>query len=489
MTTTIVLFYNNFRLSDNPALHWALQQGSIVPVYIHDDDLHKPYPLGEASLLWLQQSLESIQQSFAKLKCDFIIRKGPTLDIINDLVKTTKAQTITWNKRYEPHLRSFDETLIQTLHQVGLQTKIHEGYLLYDPLSIKTGAGTAFKVFTPFSKACLASPSPHIPFPPPQNISSIQGIKSETFSAISLSPSAQYWAKPLGELWDISEEAAHTHLENFIHKALSHYKDDRDRPDHEGTSKLSPYLHFGQISPQQIWHRVNKVASTENLNQNSIYRYLMEILWREFSWHLLFHFPTLPHKPLVSNFKHFPWAKDKTGFKAWTKGLTGYPLIDAGMRQLWQTGWMHNRVRMVVASFLIKDLLIDWKKGADWFWDTLFDADLGSNSASWQWVAGCGADAAPFFRIFNPILQSKKFDPHGDYIKKFIPELRKLDVKYIHEPWAAPDDLLQKAGIILGQTYPKPIVDHAFARKRALTALASLKDPRAKVSNQDSFLF
>jgi len=288
-------------------------------------------------------------------------------------------------------------------------------------------------------------------------------------------PSRSAWTKGLAEVWDVRESAARDQLADFLESSLAHYDGARDRPDIEGTSRQSAYLHFGQISPRQVWHAVQHEKAKQNAQHSSIERYLLELLWREFSWHLLQAFPEMAEKSLNSTFDAFPWRSDRTELIAWQKGQTGYPIVDAGMRQLWQTGWMHNRVRMVVASFLVKHLLIDWREGEAWFWDTLVDADLGANAASWQWVAGCGADAAPYFRIFNPVLQGQKFDPNGDYVRRFVPELARLGDKYIHAPWNAPPEVLDEAGIVLGQTYPKPIVDHSFARKRALAALAQTK--------------
>jgi deoxyribodipyrimidine photo-lyase len=280
----------------------------------------------------------------------------------------------------------------------------------------------------------------------------------------------------------VHEAAAQDKLFRFLADGIAAYAEARDRPDVEGTSRLSPYLHFGQISPRQVWHAVQNAKAKSNAAHASIERFLLEVLWREFSWHLLQQHPTLPERPLNPAFEQFPWRTDQAGLAAWQTGQTGYPIVDAGMRQLWQTGWMHNRVRMVVASFLIKHLLLDWRDGEAWFWDTLVDADLGANAASWQWVAGCGADAAPYFRIFNPILQGQKFDPKGDYVRRYVPELARLDTKYIHAPWQASPTLLNEAGVVLGKTYPKPIVEHGFARKRALAALAAMKDPSAAPS-------
>lgn len=485
MSTTIVLFYNNLRLADNRALSWAADHGAVVPLYIHSESEATPYPMGGASRWWLQESLKDLSNSLRKLGVSLILRRGKCIEILKNLLQTTGAKTVVWNRRYEPAFAAQDEKLAATLRAEGVEVLIFDGFLLFDPANIRTGGGTPFKVFTPFSKACFASDPPPKPLPAPKKLQGVDGLKSDMLDDWSLVPRTAKWPKGLAATWDVREVAAHKQLQNFIADNLTGYKTRRDIPAIDGTSRLSPYLHFGQISPHQIWYQVQEAHAKASVNNASIERYLLEILWREFSWHLLHQFPDLPQKPLTPSFANFPWVRNDAAVIAWQKGMTGYPLIDAGMRQLWQTGWMHNRVRMIVASFFIKDLLIDWREGAAWFWDTLVDADLGSNSASWQWVAGCGADAAPFFRIFNPVLQGKKFDPQGDYIRRYVPELAKLDNRWIHEPWLAPASELAEAGVVLGKTYPHPIVDHAQARQKALAALASIKDPRALISAQD----
>ena len=488
MLTTIVLFYQNLRLADNRSLVFAVERGTVVPVYIFEDTkkiTHKP---GGASRWWLHESLKDLGSNLQRLGTDLILRRGDALAVIRDLINQTGATTVTWNRRYEPDLTVHDEKLKAALQKDGIEVYVHEGFLLFEPNSIRTGSGTPFKVFTPFSKACFNAPAPSKPIPAPKQLQGIKGIATDSIDDWKLVPRAAKWPKGLATAWDVSEKAAWRRLHDFLDDAIDGYKENRDRPYMDGTSRLSPYLHFGQMSPHQIWHAVQNRAASGGKNAASIERYLLEVLWREFSWHLLHQFPALPEKPIVSSFEHFPWHDDPNALKAWQQGMTGYPIVDAGMRQLWQTGWMHNRVRMVVASFLIKHLLIDWREGEAWFWDTLVDADLGSNSASWQWVAGCVADAAPFFRIFNPMLQGKKFDPKGEYVKSYVPELARIDAEYIHEPWRAPVDKLRKANITLGSTYPAPIVDHDAARRRALTAYASLKAPNgAKMDAIDIF--
>lgn len=485
-TTTILWLREDLRLSDNAALHAASARGRVVPLYILENDSY--YSPGGATKWWLQEALKDLGQNFANLSAPLILRRGDAAKIMHSIARETKATHISWNRRYQPHQSRKDADIAATLEAASLRVDIHDGYLLFDPKTIRTGGGTPFKVFTPFSKACFASKPPGKALPVPKKLDGISGLASDDLETWKLVPSKAVWPKGLAAAWKVGENAAHRQLRHFIENNLSHYKLGRDRPDQDYTSRLSPYLHFGQISPRQAWHAIQfAVAQSSALNSNAE-RYLLELLWREFSWHLLQHFPNLPTEPLNASFKSFPWKQDTKSFQAWQKGMTGYPIVDAGMRQLWQTGWMHNRVRMIVASFLIKDLLIDWREGAAWFWDTLVDADLGSNTASWQWVAGCGADAAPYFRIFNPTLQGQKFDANGDYVRHYVPELAKLSAEYIHEPWKTPASELTKAEVVLGKTYPFPIIDHAKARIRALAALKQTKSVSGQeTENKDLF--
>ncbi|MFY9286955.1 MAG: deoxyribodipyrimidine photo-lyase [Alphaproteobacteria bacterium] len=477
----------DLRLADNAALNWAARQGPVVPLYIWDEDGEDPFPPGGASKWWLAEALKDLSEAFEKLGAPLILRRGEPKQVLESLIAETGATSITWNKSYEPFACARDNHLIEFFEKKGLIIKPHSGFLLFEPGSIKTGAGTPFKVFTPFSKACFAAKTPEKPEAAPSKLQSMAGIKTDDLKNWNLVPKKATWPEGLKAAWTPGEKAAHQHLRNFIDKALDSYQKGRDRPDKNHTSRLSSYLHFGHISPKQVWHAIQyAVAKTPSLGSHAE-RYLLEILWREFSWHLLSHIPNLPTEPLNKSFSQFPWKKDEKGLKAWQRGMTGYPIVDAGMRQLWQTGWMHNRVRMIAASFLIKDLLIDWREGAAWFWDTLVDADLGNNTASWQWVAGCGADASPYFRIFNPTLQGEKFDPDGDYVRQFVPELAKLDRQFIHQPWKAPQKALKEAGIILGTTYPNPIIDHGKARERALTALKSTKSNASQAAEIKGF--
>ncbi|MDR3527200.1 MAG: deoxyribodipyrimidine photo-lyase, partial [Rhizomicrobium sp.] len=470
MQTTIVLFQQNLRVADNPGLARAVKRGRVVPLFIWDESTGRQP--GAASRWWLREALADLQKNLSRLGTPLVIRRGAKVAVLHNLVQETGAQAVAFQRRYEPSLATEDMGTAEALRKSGVEVLLDDGYLLFDPASIRTGAGNPFRVFTPFARACLAATPPAQPIAAPDVLHGIARLESETLESLKLMPRGAVWTKGFAEAWDVRESAAQDKAADFIAQDLTCYASDRDRPDREGTSRLSPYLHFGQISPRQLWHAVQHEKVTGQAAHASIERYLLELLWREFSWHLLQQFPALAEKPLNPAFENFPWRADHASLKAWQKGLTGYPIVDAGMRQLWQTGWMHNRVRMVVASFLIKHLLIDWRAGEAWFWDTLVDADLGANAASWQWVAGCGADAAPYFRIFNPILQGQKFDPNGDYIRRYVPELAEIDTKFIHTPWLASKAMLAEAG---ATAYPKPIVDHGFARKRALSALAVCK--------------
>ncbi|MDB6036406.1 MAG: phrB, partial [Verrucomicrobiales bacterium] len=337
-------------------------------------------------------------------------------------------------------------------------------------------AGKPFQVFTPYWKRCLAEPEPTEPLPAPIKLPiPTNWPDSILLDDLKLDPKTK-WAEGLRTAWQPGETGAKANLKRFLTEEFSDYSKRRNRPDIAGTSRLSPHLHFGEISPRQIWHAVRNAKpsnSDEGAWRSS--QFITELGWREFAHHLLFHFPQTPAEPLRTNFKHFPWREDAAWLSAWQKGQTGYPIVDAGMRELWATGWMHNRVRMIVASFLVKDLLIAWQAGARWFWDTLVDADLAQNTLGWQWSAGCGADAAPYFRIFNPVLQGEKFDPNGGYVRQWCPELGRLNDRWLHRPWEAPSQILAQAGIDLGGNYPKPIVSHSIAREVALDAYTRMK--------------
>jgi deoxyribodipyrimidine photo-lyase len=457
---SIIWFRQDLRLSDNPALIAACKAGSIVPVYILDQKPAGDWAMGAASRVWLHHSLKSLDQS---LDGHLVLLEGDAKKALLTLAGTIDAQGIFWNRCYEPWRMEQDADIEAVLNKADVGVHIFNGSLLREPAENVTKDGKPYKVFTPFFKKMYANADilsplrrPAMSYAPKQH-----GVKLE---ALDLLPAKPRWDKKFDAYWTPGEDAAHNQLEIFLDHHLKGYAEGRNHPDRENISRLSPYLHWGEISPHQAWHAVKQRMVAEGLEADGT-RFLTELGWREFSYGLLTDFPALPDQPLQPRFASFPWQSSAKYLKAWQTGQTGYPIVDAGMRELWETGYMHNRVRMIVASFLIKHLLIHWREGEKWFWDCLVDADLANNSASWQWVAGSGADAAPFFRIFNPILQGKKFDPKGDYVRRWVPELRDIPNKYLHEPWNAPDQ----------PDYPAPIVNHEHARKLALQAFGKTK--------------
>ncbi len=439
-STGLLWFGLDLRLADNPALQKALAGNSaVIPVFIWAPEEESPWAPGAASRWWLHQSLEELQASLIRHGSKLIVRRGPTAKTLLALAEETGARSVFWNRRYEPALIERDRVLQKLLREAGLEAESGAGNVLFEPGTILNNAGKPFQVFTPFWRACLAAPEPVKPNPGPGKIPAPEKWPATlAVSELGLEPDID-WAGGLRDMWKPGEVSASRQIQAFLEGAIEDYKTDRERPDHRGTSRISPHLHFGEISARQVWHAVG--AET----------YRRQIAWREFSYHLLFHFPHTAEEPLRREFRDFPWRMDAKGLRAWTRGKTGYPLVDAGMRELWHTGWMHNRVRMVAASFLVKHLLIPWQEGAAWFWDTLVDADLANNTMGWQWTAGCGADAAPYFRVFNPVVQAAKFDPREEYVRRWIPELG------------------------LGKDYPGPIVNHEAARKRALEAFSSMR--------------
>lgn len=478
MDTCIVLFHNNLRLGDNPALARAVESGGVVlPVFIFDEALGRP--LGRASRWWLHHSLVSLTENLQKVGAQLIVRRGDARECLQSLVSETGASRIYLQHGYDAGEPSFEEDLHAWGGTQGVAVHRFGGHVLFPPEDIKTQQGNPYKVFTPYWRACVTHGVPAQIFPAPTKLRAPRRPPASlSLADLELLPKGKDWTAGLADHFVPGEDAALNRLEEFMEAGLLGYKNQRDRPDQvQGTSHLSPHLRFGEISPRLIWHHVHHTMAANPALKTDGEHFLKEITWRDFSYHLLHHFPSLPHKPLRPPFENFPWREgDGAARKAWQKGMTGFPIVDAGMRQLWQTGWMHNRVRMIVASFLVKELLTDWREGEAWFWDTLVDADPASNTASWQWVAGCGADAAPYFRIFNPILQGEKFDPEGDYVRTYIPELAGIPKKYIHHPWDAPSDILQQADVRLGETYPAPLVERKFARARALEAFASIKN-------------
>lgn len=486
----IVWFREDLRLTDNPALIHAVQSGlPVLPLFILEQDdagadngsraaPSLPRAHGAASLWWLHESLNRLAAALGTLRAPLILRKGDPREILTKLVRTSGAKLVAWNRRYGEREVAIDKAIMADLKRTGIAVQSFNARLLAEPWELKTKSGTPFRVYTPFRRALESQVDVRKPLPAPTSLRAFNAaIASDTLTDWHLQPTKPNWASDFGAHWSPGEAGAEERLDAFVNEAVLQYGEQRDFPAVKGTSGLSPYLRFGEISPQQIWHRVlAATTSASTAPKTSVATFLSEIIWRDFSYHLLWLHPTLASDNFQAKFDHFSWQDDaQAALKAWQHGKTGYPIVDAAMRQLWQTGWMHNRLRMIVGSFLVKHLLIDWRAGERWFWDTLLDADPASNPASWQWVAGCGADAAPYFRIFNPFGQGEKFDRDGSFVRRFVPELTNMPAKYIHRPWDAPKSILEAAGVTLGRTYPHPIVDHAFARERALNAFAALK--------------
>lgn len=464
-------FRLDLRLDDNLALHEAIKTGStIIPVYIHDSKSEGEWRHGAVSQWWLNQSLKKLSEKFHSYGSKLIFRKGDSLTELQLLLRETGARTIFWNRRYEPALIQRDQNIQRILKKQGVEVQTFNSSLLNEPWHIQTGSKTPFRVFTPYWNKCIKTEKVFEPVSVPSKmIAPKNWPKSCSLKDFKLLPKI-HWYRQIEKNWTPGEVGARSELESFLNKKVIYYLNGRDIPSVQATSRLSPHLHFGEISPRRILNEVQKKSAQAQSSGRirQMEGFIRQLYWREFAYHLLYHFPEVIDHPLRKEFEKFEWKKDTKSLQAWQKGQTGYPLVDAGMRELWSTGWMHGRVRMIVASFLIKDLLIHWMEGARWFWDTLVDADLANNSFGWQWIAGCGADAAPYFRIFNPVTQSKKFDKEGVYIRRWVPELAKLPDEWVHCPWEAPTAILKKAGIIIGKNYPKPLVDHSDARKKAL---------------------
>jgi deoxyribodipyrimidine photo-lyase len=457
----IMWFRQDLRLSDQPALAAAAAAGPVIPLFILDDETPGNWRWGGASRWWLHHSLASLSQH-----TPMVFRRGRADQVMEELVSETGASGIYFTRDYAPWSGPLEDRVKSLCDKTGIGCHRYGGFLLHEPESIRNGSGEFFKVYTPFSRSCIAKGEPR----PPRKASEVhwhEHVATGSLAELDLLPAMPNWATGMEAAWQPGEQGAHALLREFIDDNLADYADGRDRPDKPCTSRLSPHLHWGEISPHQVWFATRQAidASPGRLDRGGE-KFLKEVLWREFSYHLLHHVPDFPEKPFRAEFENFPWSDDKAALRRWQNGETGYPIVDAGMRELWETGTMHNRVRMIVASFLIKDLLIPWQQGESWFWDTLVDADIASNSASWQWVAGCGADAAPYFRVFNPVLQGEKFDPDGTYVKRWLPELRAVETRNIHQPWQTPTP---------PANYPKPMIDHGLARDRALAAFQKIR--------------
>ncbi|HZZ38088.1 MAG TPA: deoxyribodipyrimidine photo-lyase [Acidobacteriaceae bacterium] len=465
----LVWFRGDLRLGDQPALRaTAATGGPVVPLFVWAPEEDGSEALGAASRWWLHQSLVALEQSLQSQGLRLIIRRGPTAQTLLQLADETKARRIFCDRVYEPARLAAEPALEARLRDKGVSLESFNGSLLFEPGSIRTVTGGPFRVFTPFWRALWNERGAlRKPLTKPKGIPApLHWPTSLEIADLGLEPKID-WAAGIRTAWTPGENTAQERLRRFAQGPVSDYGDDRDRTDRDGTSRLSPHLHFGEISPIEIWHAVAGRPGAEP--------YLRQLAWREFAYQLLVENPETTREPFQNEFRRFPWRRNARHLRAWQKGLTGYPFVDAAMRQLWRTGWMHNRARLVVASFLAKHLLIPWQQGAAWFLETLVDADLANNTMGWQWVAGCGVDAAPYFRVFNPITQGEKFDPDGSYVRQWVPELAGLPNEWIHRPWEAPPLMLAAAGVQLGTTYPRPLVDHAEARRAALQAFQEMK--------------
>jgi len=458
---TIVWFRRDLRVADNPALHAAAERGRVLPLFI--DEPVTAWAPGAASRYWLHQSLGAHAQALLERGATLLVRRGEPRDVLAELVEQCGADAVYWNRRYEPEAIARDTRVKEHLRQL-CEVRSFQAHVLFEPTRIATASGTPYRVFTPFHKACLGHGEPDAPLPAPARLLAPSSVPDGlTLEALGLEPAID-WAAGIRAAWQFGERAAQQRLEGFIDGALVDYPSHRDFPGIDGVSGLSPHLCFGEISARSVWHEVRaaQAAVDRTLFDRAAHAWLRQLTWREFAYHLMFHYPHTVDEPLREDFNDMSWLEDAEGLAAWTRGATGFPLVDAGMRELWRTGYMHNRVRMLVASFLTKHLGVHWLAGARWFWDTLVDADLANNTLGWQWVAGCGADAAPYFRIFNPYSQSRKFDANGDYLRRWLPELVALDGAAIHEPPPTPG-------------YPAPLVELKAAREAALARYAEMR--------------
>jgi deoxyribodipyrimidine photo-lyase len=470
----LVWLRDDLRLDDNPALAEACATGRpVVVLFILEDE--GPRPFGGAHRWWLHHSLSAFADAIDKIGGRLILRRGAAAGIVPAVLEETGATALWFNRRYEEGAVARDDDIAADLDGIDLQR--FRAHILHDPSAVRTKTGNTYRVYTPFWKTLSASGEPREPVAAPKRIvAPAKGWPdSDALTAWKLLPTRPDWSGGLSKAWTPGEAAARKRFEAFCEARLKGYDEGRDLPAEDATSRMSPHLRFGEISPFRLWHMAQAAAGSRKVPEGDLERYEKELVWRDFNYHLLTHFGPLAERNFDARFDAFPWREAPDELKAWQQGRTGYPLVDAAMRQLWQTGWMHNRMRMVAASFLTKHLLIDWREGEKWFWDTLVDGDAASNPSQWQWVAGSGADAQPFFRIFNPMTQSRKFDPDGAYIRRYVPELADLSDKAIHAPWEADCATLAQAGVRLGTTYPKPIVDHAAARARALGAFKAMQ--------------
>jgi deoxyribodipyrimidine photo-lyase len=465
----ILWFRRDLRLADNPALAHAVKTGRpILPVYILD----QAFEIGAASLWWLDKSLRALDASLQAIGSRLILRRGDGEAELRRLIDESGAGAVFMNRRFEPEAFTRDADIAQALEAEGVSCKGWNGTLLARPGSVLNGSGLPYKVFTPFHRALLATAVAPPPGAGPDRLTTPSGPVSDDIDSWGLHPHRPDWS--VGFDWTPGEAGAEAALATFLARGLKSYSVGRDIPAEPATSRLSAHLHFGEISPWRAVAASRDAVAAGRIPAAEAEKFVAEIGWREFSAHLLHAFPQITDTAFRPEYDAMPWRDDPAGLEAWKRGKTGYPVVDAGMRELWTTGFMHNRVRMIVASFLVKHLLIDWREGERWFRDTLVDADLASNVQNWQWVAGSGADAAPYFRIFNPVTQGQKFDADGRYVRRWVPELRGVPDRWLHAPWTAPAEVLREARVRLGGEYPRPIVEHDVARKRALDALATI---------------
>jgi deoxyribodipyrimidine photo-lyase len=483
--TAIVWFRRDLRLTDNPALGAACEQARhVVALYVHAPGEDGEWSPGGASRWWLHHSLAALGSSLRARGGALCLRRGESLGNLLAVARETGATRVYWNRLYDPAAVARDTIVKAALRAAGLECESFNAALLHEPWEVRTGQGDPYRVFTPFWRSCAArlDALPR-PLPPPAAIPSPTPAPAGLrLDALELRPRIR-WDAGLHEAWTPGEAGALACIESFAADALDRYGEGRNRPDRPETSRLSPYLHFGEIGPRQCLAAARLAVADRPAAQASADSFVRELGWREFAHHLLHHFPRTPTTPLNPQFEAFPWEPNDARLEAWQRGRTGYPIVDAGIRELWTTGWMHNRVRMIAASLLVKNLRQPWLAGARWFWDTLVDADLANNTLGWQWTAGCGADAAPYFRIFNPMLQTERFDPGRAYLRRWLPELRRLPDSWIHRPWEAPPAVLAEAGVVLGQDYPRPVVDFRESREAALGAYAAIKGPQTGTAN------
>ena len=502
MPTTLLWLRRDLRLADNPALQRALVEArsddhALLPAFVWEPNARRRWAPGAAARWWLWHALESLEHDLRAHGSRLALAQGDPVTTVPELARSAGATIVVWAAGLEPQEQRDDELVSAALRTAGVEPIVVPGAdLLYDPAAVRTREGRPYTVFTPYWRACLGRPAPQAPLPAPEALPPAPPEPAGLVLAALRETAVRPWATGLGAVWQPGEPGAKAVLDAFAGGALSGYADDRDRPDLAGTSRLSPHLHWGELTAGQVWHAVAGTLAEAGIDleasvsppgrdaeqapslRRSAGAFLRQLGWREFGHHLLAAFPDTPERPLHERFAAFPWRDDPAGLDAWRCGRTGYPIVDAAMRELWTTGWMHNRARLLAASFLVKDLLLPWQLGEDWFWDTLVDADLADNALGWQWVAGCGADAAPYFRVFNPVTQGRRYDPDGAYVRRWVPELAGLGTRYLHAPWEATPAALAAAGVALGTTYPGPLVDHGEARLRALAAYDVVRSGR-----------